>query len=97
MDTRSAIRLGIISGLVGCILPVRFFERVAQGSKTQEGDLSEGFMAVLISFVLMSLCILAMYAVSQEEHHLIAFGCSMVGTFIIVLLVEAVRTMHVPH
>lgn len=54
-------------------------------------------MAIVVSFVLMSLCILAVYVISQEEHHLLAFGCSMVGTFLVVLVVEAVRVMHVSH
>ena len=95
MDTRFAILLGIISGLVGCALPVRFIERVWRGGRTQDNGIFEGLMAIVVSFVLMSLCILAVYVISQEEHHLLAFGCSMVGTFLVVLVVETVRVMHV--
>ena len=48
-------------------------------------------MAIIVSFVFMSLCVFVLYATAQE--YILVFGNSTVGAFLVFWGIEAMRAM----
>jgi len=91
MNVGVAISCGVLCGLAGCALPARLFERALQKSKIRDVSVPDGTIAIIVSFVFMSLCVLVMHATAQE--YVLVFGSSSVGAFLVFWGIEAMRAM----
>ena len=67
------------------------FERTLQKSKICDVSVPDGIMAIIVSFVFMSLCVFVLYAMAQE--YILVFGSSTVGAFLVFWGIEAMRAM----
>ncbi len=87
MDSMTAILAGILCGLVGSFAPAFLFEKAMKpGTRV---SMSVGIASVMVSFVFLSLALLAVYVLASTE--VLTFGCAMVLTFLLFWAVEAVR------
>ena len=95
MSVGVVITCGMLCGLAGCVLPARLFERTLQKSKICDVSVLDGIMAIIVSFVFMSLCVFVLYATAQE--YILVFGSSTVGAFLVFWGIEAMRAMRAMH
>lgn len=96
MDLPVAIVSGALFGLLGCAAPAVLFERALRGGARV--SLAAGIAAVGVSFLTLTVVLLAVYLVASEGF--LEFGCSMVFALLAFWSVEAIRAWRVandPH
>jgi threonine/homoserine/homoserine lactone efflux protein len=87
MVSTSTIVAGALCGLVGSIAPAFLFEQALKpGTKV---NMAAGLASILVSFVLLSMALLAVYVLASEK--VLTFGCSMVAAYLLFWAVEAIR------
>lgn len=87
LKTWGAIVAGVVCGLVGCAAPAFLFEEVL--TKGRRVQVSSGLVSIIVSFALMLVALFVVHAVRSEL--VLAFGCSMVATFLLFWGVESLR------
>ncbi len=87
MDFTTAIIAGVLCGLAGSFAPAFLFEKALKpGTRV---SMSAGVACIMVSFVFMSLALLAVFTLASTE--VFTFGCAMVLSFLLFWAVEAVR------
>lgn len=84
MDGYGAI--GIVLGLVGALPPALLFERALRKGHV---GVAAGLASIMASFMALTLSMLAVWWFARR--HLLLFGCSEVGSFLLVWCIEAWR------
>lgn len=87
MDSMTAILAGVLCGLVGSFAPAFLFEKALKSGTRV--SMSAGIASIMVSFVFLSLALLAVYVLASTE--VLAFGCAMVLAYLLFWAVEAVR------
>ena len=87
MDFSVAVISGAFFGLLGCVAPAMLFERALRGGAGP--SLASGIAAVGVSYDTLTVVLLEVYTATDTGF--LEFGSSMVVSFLLVWVIEAVR------
>jgi Ca2+/Na+ antiporter len=79
--------LGVLCGIIGCLPPAFLFEQALKPGRRVK--VSEGLRSILISFVMLTVAILTVWLVVDDD--VLQFGCAMVMTFLLFWAIESLR------